>query len=132
MNLILGDCIEEMAKLESNSVDLTITSPPYDNLRSYSGKDGDWNEEIWKSCIKSIFSITKEGGAFVWIVSDATVKGSETGTSFKQALYAMSCGFYLHDTMIWAKPTFSAVGALKVRYASVFEYMFVFSKGKIK
>ena len=68
----------------------------------------------------------------VWVVSDATIKGSETGTSFKQALYFKECGFNLHDTMIWEKNTFTATGSLKVRYAPVFEYMFVFSKGKLK
>jgi site-specific DNA-methyltransferase (adenine-specific) len=68
----------------------------------------------------------------VWVVADATIKGSETGTSFRQALWAMECGFNLHDTMIYAKPRFSAVGALATRYAPVFEFMFVWSKGKPK
>ena len=70
--------------------------------------------------------MTKQGGVVVWIVADATIKGSETGTSFRQALHFMDCGFNLHDTMIWEKTTFTATGSLKVRYAPVFEYMFVF------
>jgi len=65
----------------------------------------------------------------VWIVGDATINGSETGTSFRQALYFQQIGFNIHDTMIWNKGSFSAVGALKTRYAPVFEYMFIFSKG---
>jgi site-specific DNA-methyltransferase (adenine-specific) len=76
--------------------------------------------------------VTKDGGIVVWIVGDATIKGSETGTSFRQALYFMECGFNLHDTMIWNKGKFSAVGALKTRYAPVFEYMFIFTKCKLK
>ena len=120
-----------MPKLAENSVDLTVTSPPYDNLRTYN--DGlVWNETIWKHVIEDLFWITKEGGVVVWVVGDATIDGSETGTSFKQALWAMEMGFRLHDTMIWNKGGFSAVGSLKVRYAPVFEYMFVFSKGAPK
>jgi site-specific DNA-methyltransferase (adenine-specific) len=79
-----------------------------------------------------LFRITKNGGVVVWIVNDATVGGSETGTSFKQALYFKECGFNIHDTMIWKKPTCTDTGSLKVRYGGCFEYMFVFVKGKIK
>jgi|TARA_R110002124_G_scaffold272231_1_gene441307 DNA modification methylase len=130
IELIQGDCIEEMTKMQKESVDLTVTSPPYDNLRTYEGSL-QWNENIWKQVLEGLYRVTKEGGVVVWVVGDATIKGSETGTSFKQALYAIKLGFNLHDTMIWQKDTFSAVGALKTRYAPVFEYMFVFSKGKI-
>ena len=131
IKLINGDCLIEMPKLKSESIDLTVTSPPYDNLRTYN--DGlVWNESIWKRVIEELYWLTKEGGAVVWVVGDATIDGSETGTSFKQALWAKEIGFNLHDTMIYLKPGFSAVGALKVRYAPVFEYMFVFIKGKIK
>ena len=131
MNLMLGDCLERMKEIPDGSVDLTVTSPPYDNLRTYNNSL-DWGEHVWKSVLQELFRVTKDGGVVVWIVADATIKGSETGTSFKQALHAMDCGFNLHDTMIWNKPTFTATGALKVRYAQVFEYMFVFSKGKPK
>lgn len=130
IKLLHGDCLEEMAKMEAGSIDLTVTSPPYDNLRTYEGSLK-WNEGIWKRVLEGLYRVTKKGGVVVWVVGDATIKGSETGTSFKQALYAMECGFNLHDTMIWEKDTFSAVGALKTRYAPVFEYMFIFSKGKI-
>jgi site-specific DNA-methyltransferase (adenine-specific) len=123
--------MEYMKGLDDNAFDLTVTSPPYDNLRTY--KDSlEWSEDIWKAIIKELYRVTKKGGVVVWVVGDATIKGSETGTSFKQALWAMECGFNLHDTMIWQKDSFSAVGALKTRYAPVFEYMFIFSKGKVK
>jgi len=125
------DCLDTMAKMPDGFVDLTVTSPPYDNLRTYNGSLV-WNESIWKAIIKELYRVTKKGGIVVWVVGDATIKGSETGTSFKQALYAMDCGFNLHDTMIWNKGKFSAVGALRTRYAPVFEYMFVLSKGKLK
>lgn len=129
---MLGDCLERMKEIDAESVDLTVTSPPYDNLRTYNGNNALWGERVWKAAIKDLYRVTKDGGVVVWVVGDATIKGSETGTSFKQALWAIECGFRLHDTMIYAKPNFSAVGALKTRYAPVFEYMFVWSKGAPK
>jgi len=130
MRLMLGDCIERMKEIDDGSVDLTVTSPPYDNLRTYNGNNALWGEHVWKAVIKDLYRVTKDGGVVVWVVGDATIKGSETGTSFKQALWAMECGFRLHDTMIWNKGNFTAVGALKTRYAPVFEYMFVWAKGR--
>jgi site-specific DNA-methyltransferase (adenine-specific) len=121
------DCVEGMRMLPDNSVDLTVTSPPYDNLRTYNGFTWDF-----EAVAKELYRVTKQGGVVVWIVADATIKGSETGTSFKQALFFKECGFNLHDTMIWEKFGFTATGSLAVRYAPVFEYMFVFSKGKPK
>lgn len=133
IELIQGDCLEKMKDIEDKSIDLTVTSPPYDNLRTYNNNiDKTWCDAVWKPIIKELYRITKDGGVVVWVVTDATIKGSESGTSFKQALWAMECGFNLHDTMIWNKPTFTAVGALKTKYAQTFEYMFVFSRGKIK
>ena len=130
--LILGECLEVMRDIPDGSVDLTVTSPPYDNLRTYNGNNAQWGEHVWKGVIEELHRVTADGGVVVWVVGDATVKGSETGTSFKQALWAIDCGFRLHDTMIYSKPNFSAVGALATRYAPVFEYMFVWSKGRLK
>jgi DNA modification methylase len=130
MKLLHGDCIDEMAKMDANSVDLTVTSPPYDNLRTYEGTL-QWNENIWKQVLEGLYRVTKDGGVVVWVVGDATIKGSETGTSFKQALYAMDCGFNLHDTMVWEKTGSGAMGS-PYCYAQNYEFMFVFSKGKIK
>ena len=127
-----GDCLELMKNIPDGSVDLTVTSPPYDNLRTYNGNIEQWNFEKFKAIAKELYRVTANGGIVVWIVADATIKGSETGTSFRQALWFMDCGFNLHDTMIWEKPTFTATGSLAIRYAPVFEYMFVFSKGKPK
>ena len=131
-SLFLGDCLERMAEITDGSVDLTVTSPPYDNLRTYNGTLNDWTTEKWQAIIRELFRVTKQGGVVVWVVGDATVNGSETGTSFRQALWAMECGFNLHDTMIWNKGCFSAVGSLAARYAPVFEYMFIFTKGSPK
>jgi site-specific DNA-methyltransferase (adenine-specific) len=123
-----GDCLEEMEKLIERGVrvDLTVTSPPYDNLRAYEDSL-QWNETIWKQVIEKLYAITTEGGVVVWVVGDATIKGSETGTSFKQALYFKEIGFNLHDTMIYEKPN---APLSHNRYEQGFEYMFVFSKGK--
>lgn len=126
-----GNSLVVMKSIPDCTFDLTVTSPPYDNLRTY--KDSlEWGEHVWKPLLQELFRTTKQGGVVVWVVNDATINGGETGTSFKQALHAMECGFNLHDTMIWEKDGFVAVGALKTRYAPVFEYMFVLSKGKVK
>ena len=126
------DCLDAMAAMIQNhiKVSLTITSPPYDNLRDYEGSL-EWNESIWKSCLSYLYDITEEDGVVVWVVGDAVINGSETGTSFKQALFAMECGFKLHDTMIYEKnsSTFPA-RANSNRYTQIFEYMFIFTKGK--
>lgn len=122
-----GDCIEVMRSLKPGSVDLTVTSPPYDDLRSYNGNNNEWGPHVWKEIIKQLYRLTKDGGVVVWIVGDATINGSETGTSFAQALHAKECGFLLHDTMIYQKRT---IYPPSNRYYQNFEYMFVFSKGK--
>ena len=117
--------LETLKRIPDNTIDLTVTSPPYDNLRIYKGFTMDWKE-----LLKELYRTTKEGGVVVCVVGDATQKGSETGTSFKQALFAMKCGFNLHDTMIYAKDAISFPD--KNRYQNSFEYMFVLSKGKPK
>lgn len=99
-------------------IDLTITSPPYDNLRNYNGYIFDY-----KSILNELYRVTKKGGVVVWIVNDKTKNGSETGTSFKQALYAKEIGFRLHDTMIYAKN--NPVPSSGNRYQSTFEYMII-------
>lgn len=119
------DCVEGMKTLDDCSIDLTVTSPPYDNLRQYNGFYFEWEDTL-----KELFRITKMGGVVVWIVSDQTIEGDETGTSFMQALYAKECGFKLHDTMIWKKD--SCAFPESTRYYPIFEYMFVFSKGSPK
>lgn len=121
-----GDCVELMRELPDNSIDLTVTSPPYDNLRKYNGFVWDF-----ESIAKELFRVTKEGGVVVWIVSDSTVKGSETGTSFRQALYFKDIGFNLNDTMIYAKNN-PMPNVNQKRYTQSFEYMFVLSKGSVK
>jgi len=115
-----------MAKMPDCFIDLTITSPPYDQLRDYKGYNF-----LFESTAKELYRITKQGGIIVWIVGDATVKGDETGTSFNQALYFKSCGFNLFDTMIYAKTPRGAVGNNKT-YWQIFEYMFILSKGQPK
>ena len=127
VNLMLGDCLERMKEMPDSSIDLTVTSPPYDNLRNYNNSL-DWGEHVWKPVLEELFRVTKKGGVVVWIVNDATIKGSETGTSFRQALYFMECGFNLHDTMIYHKNN-PVPNELGKRYQPSFEYMFVLTKG---
>ncbi len=118
------NCLDTMARMPDNFIDLTVTSPPYDNLRNYNGYDFDF-----ESIAKELFRVTKKGGVVVWVVGDSTVKGSETGTSFRQALYFKDIGFNLHDTMIYKD---CGLTMSHNRYEQEFEYMFVFSKGKPK
>ena len=96
------DCLQGLKLMKSNSIDLTVTSPPYDNLRDYT-KEFKNNSFNFESIAQELFRVTKEGGVVVWIVGDATIKGSESGTSFKQALYFKEIGFNIHDTMIYQK-----------------------------
>lgn len=119
------DCVEYMKSTNDCTFDLTVTSPPYDNIRDYNGYTFDY-----KKTIEQLFRVTKQGGVVVWIVADQTVDGSESCTSFKQCLFAKECGFNIHDTMIWEKDACAFPEA--VRYYPVFEYMFVWSKGKPK
>jgi DNA modification methylase len=120
-----GDCLEVLKTISDNSVQLTVTSPPYDNLRTYKGYSFDF-----EGIARELYRVTKRGGVVVWVVADATIKGSETGTSFRQALYFKECGFNLHDTMVYAKSSQPRQNG--VRYEQHFEYMFVLSKGATK
>lgn len=117
------DCIDTMAKMPDNFIDLTVTSPPYDDLRKYNGYSFPF-EDI----AKELYRVTKQGGVVVWVVGDATINGSESGTSFKQALFFKEIGFNLHDTMIYQKST---PPLTHNRYEQNFEYMFILSKGKL-
>ena len=123
--LYCGDSADVLKDIPGGSVDLTVTSPPYDNLRTYKGYSFDF-----EAIAKELFRVTKDGGVVVWVVSDETSKGSESGTSFRQALFFKEIGFNLHDTMIYQKANY--VPLTHNRYEQSFEYMFLFSKGKPK
>ena len=129
IQLYQGDCLDVMDKLieEGVEVDLTVTSPPYDDLRNYNNTLV-WNFDVFKQVADRLYKITKNGGVVVWVVNDKTKNGSETGTSFKQALYFKEIGFNLHDTMIYAKN--NPIPQNHNRYEQAFEYMFILSKGK--
>jgi len=122
--IISGDSAVVLQSFPPDCIDLTVTSPPYDNLRTYNGFTFDF-----ETIARELFRVTKAGGVVVWVVGDQTKDGSESGTSFRQALYFMQCGFKLHDTMIYAtdKPPLT-----HKRYEQQFEYMFIFCKGKLQ
>jgi len=126
--IIQGDCLEVMKSIPDNSIDLTVTSPPYDNLRTYQGFIFDF-----KGIAMELYRVTKDGGIVVWVVGDETKSFCETLSSFKQAIYFVeNCHFNLLDTMIYKKKSYAPAYPHIMRYASVFEYMFIFSKGKPK
>jgi len=122
------NCLDTMEKMSDGFVNLTVTSPPYDDLREYEGYEFDF-----PAIAAELHRVTHEEGLLVWVIGDAVVKGSETGSSFKQALHFMELGFKLHDTMIYEKnsSTFPAKRTGS-RYTQIFEYMFVFAKGKVR
>jgi len=123
--ICVENCLNTMGRMPDGFVDLVVTSPPYDDLRTYNGYSFDF-----VSVVEGLYRVVKDGGVVVWIVGDATKNGSETGTSFRQALHFMSLGFNLHDTMIYAKN--NPIPLTHNRYEQQFEYMFIFSKGKPK
>ena len=124
--IVHGDCLQVMRQFEDDRIDLVLTSPPYDDLRNYAGYSFNF-----EGMAKELFRVTKRGGIVVWVVGDATIEGSETGTSFRQALYFKEIGFNLHYTMIFRKKN-SIPQIYRKRYTNEFEYMFVFSKGVVK
>ena len=125
VELYNADCAEKLKEMPDASIDCVITSPPYDNLRVYNGYSFNF-EDI----ARQLYRVLKDGGVVVWVVADATINGSESGTSFKQALFFKYIGFNLHDTMIYQKTGIPFPS--KNRYLQCFEYMFIFSKGKPK
>lgn len=114
-----------MSRINNDFVDMVLTSPPYDNLRSYEGYEFDF-----EAIAKELYRVTKN--ILVWVVGDATVNGSETGSSFRQALFFKELGFKLHDTMIYEKnsPAYPA-SRNGNRYTQIFEFMFVFAKNEV-
>ncbi len=123
--IINGDCVKELQKFDSEIIDLTVTSPPYDDIRNYNGYSFDFD-----STAKELFRVTKQGGIVVWVVKDSTLKGNKSLTSFKQCIKFQECGFNVFDVMIYSKTT----GGMphKNRYRDAFEYMFILSKGTPK
>jgi len=121
--VICGNAVDVMKTFPPNSIDLVVTSPPYDKLRNYNGYHFNF-----EGIARGLFRIIKSGGVLVWVVGDQTIKGNETGTSFRQALYFKQIGFNLFDTMIYLKTPRGAVGNNKT-YWQAFEYMFILSKG---
>ena len=129
IHLLHGDCKKLLAALPANSIDLVVTSPPYDNLRSYNGQ-APFTFKDFKTIARELQRVLSHSGVIVWVVGDAVINGSETGHSFRQALHFKSIGLNLHDTMIYQKSGFSF--PMKNRYHQIFEYMFVLSKGRPK
>lgn len=123
--IICGECEQELKQFPNECIDLTVTSPPYDQLRDYNGYLFDF-----EGVAKQLLRITKTRGIVVWVVGDSIVNGSESGTSFRQALYFKQIGFNLHDTMIYKKEGSALPDP--TRYGQRFEYMFVLSRGKPK
>jgi DNA modification methylase len=123
--VVCADALAFLRGLPEGSLDMILTSPPYDNLRKYNGYSWDF-----EGIAHEMYRTVKPGGVAVWVVGDSVVDGSETLTSFEQAIYFKKCvGFRVHDTMIWRK---LIPGKYPKRYAPAFEYMFILSKGEVQ
>lgn len=126
--IIHGECVQVLENTFPDScVDLVVTSPPYDSMRSYNGYIF-----RFEKLVEQLYRVVKDGGVVVWVVNDETVEGCETGNSFRQALYFMETGFRLFDTMIYDKGGAGGARGSNYSYWQSFEYMFVFSKGMPK
>lgn len=130
--LFCGDCLEVMNKLITDGVkvDATITSPPYDNLRTYNGNNDQWSFDKFKQIAQKLYEITKDGGVVIWVVGDKINKGNRSLSSFQQALFFQSIGFNVHDVMIYQKKNTPFMRSNA--YTNCYEFMFVFSKGAPK
>jgi DNA modification methylase len=129
LKLFHGDSKKVLKTIKAESIDLVVTSPPYDNLRTYNDQEA-FTFDDFKDIANELKRVLKKGGVIVWVVADAVLNGSESGTSFKQALYFKEIGLNLHDTMIYQKSGFNF--PMTNRYQQTFEYMFVISKGSPK
>ena len=121
-----GDSATILSSIKSNSIDLVVTSPPYDDLRDYNN-ESTWNFDIFKKIARQLYRVVKDGGVVVWVVGDSVVKGNKSLSSFKQALYFQQIGFNMFDVIIYEKA--GTAPPHKNRYFNAFEYMFVLSKG---
>ena len=125
-NLILGDCVEVLKTIPDSSIDCVITSPPYDDLRTYEEVTS-WNFDVFKNVADELYRVVTDGGVVVWVVGDQVHNGNKSLTSFKQCIYFQDIGFNVYDVMIYKKS--SGGPPHKNRYTNTFEYMFVLSKG---
>lgn len=119
------DCLLGMKDLPSECVDLVVTSPPYDDLRNYNGYLFDF-----ENIAKELYRVIKKGGVVVWVVGDKIKNGDRTLTSFKQSIYFQEIGFNVHDVMIYQKKNTPFMRSNA--YTNCYEFMFVFSKEKVK
>lgn len=131
IDLYNGDSEEVLKSFPENSIDMSIQSPPYDNLRNYKNSNKQWTFEKFKAIADQLYRVMKDGSVSVWIVNDATIDGSRTLTTFRQALYFQEIGFKVHDVMIWEKPNAAHPSPREgKRYSGVYEYMLILVKGK--
>ena len=130
--------IDGMKDMDPESVDLVVTSPPYDNLRTYNDSS-QWDFEVFKQVAEGLVRILKPGGVIAWNVADAVVPDmhgkksgpSKTGSSFRQCLHFMELGLNFHDHIIYQKQSARfAAGKNSLRYSDVYEYVFILSKGR--
>lgn len=124
--IIEGDSSLILKEFPRESIDLVVTSPPYDNLRDYTG-ESPWSFDCFQRIARQLYRVMKPGGVVVWVVGDAIDNGGKTLTSYRQALFFQSIGFKMFDVIIYEKA--GSGPPHPNRYFNSFEYMFVLSKG---
>jgi site-specific DNA-methyltransferase (adenine-specific) len=123
--IICGDAVEELKKIPNNSIDILVTSPPYDGIRKYNGFNYDLH-----ATGKEIYRVLKDGGVAIMVIQDQTKNFGKTLTSFRTIVdWVDNIGFKLFETVIYRK--YGAEGAWwNKRFRVDHEYMPIFLKGE--
>lgn len=127
--VVCGDSAELLSRLDTGSIDLVVTSPPYDQLRDYTSSTT-WNMAVFRRIARKLYRVMKPGGVVVWVVGDMVTGGNKSLSSYRQALYFQEIGFQMFDVIIYEKA--GAGPPHPNRYFNSFEYMFILSKGTPK
>lgn len=120
-HIYCGDCVELMKHIEPNSIDLVVTSPPYDSLRNYNGFSF-----TFEKIAAALHIVLKDRGIAVWVVGDKIEDGNRSLTGFRQAIYFQELGFKIHDVMIYEKKNTPFMRSNA--YTNCYELMIVLAK----
>ena len=122
--------LETMQRIESNSIDMVLTSPPYANARAktYGGIDADDYINWFIPIAKEIYRILKPTGSFILNIGDNTIDGETHLYTFEiPIVLKREIGFKFIDPLIWHKKT-TPPGKFKNRFKDGWEFCFHFSK----
>jgi site-specific DNA-methyltransferase (adenine-specific) len=118
------DCVEGMKQIPGSSIDLVVTSPPYDSIRNYNGFTFDLH-----ATGQGIHRVLRDGGIAAMVLQDQTSNFGKSLTSFRTVLdWCDNIGFKLFECVIYRK--YGPEGAWwRNRFRVDHEYMPIFLKG---